>query len=138
MSILSFSCSDSNDDYQNAKPEIKNLIIGHDNIHKVSVGSDLHVEVDLLSEAKIEKVILIIHPEKDDHEHTSVETEHHEWDLNIVYDEFKGLKNTVFHKHLDVPITAEKGMYHFHISVVDSEGNKTEINDEFEVLSIEK
>lgn len=138
MSVLSIACSDSNDEHVFAKPEINNLIIGHDNSHQASLSSDLHIEADIIADARIEKIILIIHPEGEHHDHTSMKSEHDEWEIELEFLEFKGLKNTIFHKHIDVPANADLGDYHFHIAVVDAKGNKTELNEEFVVVAINK
>ena len=57
-----------------------------------------------------------------------------EWEFDSVYIEFSGLRNTEFHKHIEVPIDAETGDYHFHFSVTDMEGSQTVFEDEVEIL----
>jgi hypothetical protein len=104
------------------KPEIDLTELGLDNSKIGYIGSDLHVEADIVAEGTIESVEIEIHPE-----------EAQTWEFDSVYTEFSGLKNTLFHKHIDIPATAEAGDYHFHFTVSDKEGNQTLVESEMEI-----
>jgi hypothetical protein len=116
------------------KPEISNFELGKNNSKQVHQGDELHIDATITAEGKIKTIRLIIHHE-DEHGHKSITGE--EWEVDKTYTSFEGLKNTKFHEHIDVPLTAEIGDYHLHFKVIDMEGNVAEIETEFEVLEKE-
>lgn len=107
--------------------ETSNLVVtltelGLNNSKIAYIGSDLHVEADIVAEAGINTVKIEIHPEGSA-----------TWEFNAPYTEFTGLKNTSFHKHIDIPLTAEAGEYHFHFIVTDKNDNSVVVESEFEI-----
>ncbi|MFO8002607.1 MAG: DUF4625 domain-containing protein [Marinilabilia sp.] len=123
------ACSD--DDVR--PPEIDISDIGYDNRGVAYVGSDLHIDAEIVAEGKIDHVRLTIHPEgdhlKDDHDH------HEEWQVDTTYTTgYGGSKNAEFHEHVDVPEHAEEGDYHLHLQVSDTEGYQSSEEAEFEVV----
>jgi hypothetical protein len=115
------------------KPSIKNLEIGYDNSGQVIAGEELHLEAEMLAPEKIDRVELEIHKEGGQ-KSLHVKFTAGEWHLQKVYDKFKGLKNTDFHEHVDVPLSAPGGDYHLHLSLIDQKGNKAEAEGELRVL----
>ncbi len=115
-----------------AKPEIKKLELGAKNNKKAEAGEDLHIEVEIVADAKIDRIRLVIHPEGMHHKKGSLKRV--AWKVDTVFTDFKGLKNSTFHQHIDVPIDAELGDYHFHFSVIDMEGQVTEVQEELVVI----
>lgn len=105
-----------------AKPQITLTELGLDNSKIGYIGSDLHVEADLIAEGKIKNVNIIIHPE-----------DSATWEFDSVYTKFAGLKNATFHEHIEIPMSAEAGNYHFHLVVTDNEGNQTTAESELEL-----
>jgi hypothetical protein len=93
----------------------------HGNDHTAKIGSDIHIEVEIVAEGKIDKVQVRLHPEGEHGE----EGEHEEWEIDTTYTKFYGLKNTIFHEHLDIAPEAEPGEYHFDFIVTDMEGNQS-------------
>lgn len=129
--ILTFSfVSCEKDDDSADKPKITISELGHENSKKVKAGEDLHIEAEIVAEGKISKVIVEIHHEE---EHGSIKTTEQEFELKTTYDEFSGLKNATFHKHIDIPATAEASHYHFHFIVNDMEGQQTTVEEEIEI-----
>jgi len=114
-----------------AKPEITNIEIGYDNSKLATLGNDLHIEAKIVALGKINTVQVTLHPEGE-HEHKSG-FEEEEWEFDSVYIEFNGLKNATFHKHIDIPVTAEVGEYHFHFIITDMEGNQTSIEEDVDI-----
>jgi hypothetical protein len=106
------------------QPVITLSELGLDNSKVAYIGADLHIEAEIVAEGTINTVVVEIHPEG-----TAT------WEFDTTYTEFAGLKNTTFHKHIEIPHTAEAGDYHFHLVVTDNEGNQ--ITSEAE-LSIEQ
>lgn len=115
-------------------PVIKILEIGdgdsHGNDHTAKIGSDLHIEVEIVAEGKIDKVNVRLHPEGEHGE----EGGHEEWEIDTTYTKFSGLKNTIFHEHLEIDSNAEPGDYHFDFIVTDMEGNQS--NAEADVILV--
>ncbi len=127
-----FFTSCEKDDDTVSKPQIDNFELGLENSKIGYAGSDLHVEAEVIAEGKIDNITLEIHPEGEE-KSTSVVFHEGEWEFDSVYTEFSGLKNTTFHKHIDIPADADTGHYHFHIIVTDMEGNQTSVEEEFAI-----
>jgi hypothetical protein len=98
-----------------AKPVITLHELGENNSGSVFQGTDLHIDAEVEAEAGIDIIILEIH-----YEGTGTG-----WEYEMEYTEYMGLKNTDFHKHIDVPVDATPGDYHFHLKVRDQEGQQT-------------
>ncbi len=107
------------------KPVISNLEIGLNNSHVAYAGADLHLQADIVAEGTINKITVEIHQEEGSSDEIVVE-----------YDEFEGLKNTTFHKHVDIPATTPLGKYHCHITVTDMEGNSTTVEEEITIQEL--
>jgi hypothetical protein len=117
------------------KPEIISFELGHDNSKTGYIGSDLHIDAEILAPGKIDRVKVEIHYEgMHDTKSAFGQADEEIWEFDSVYTEFSGLKNTVFHKDISIPDFAEDGDYHFHFSVTDMEGNQTSIDEELEIV----
>lgn len=129
ISLLLFSsCSDEDVNV----PRVEIIELGYENSGIAYAGNDLHIDAEIVAEGKIENVRLTILAAmdhlKDSHEHT-------EWEVDSTYvNGFTGLKNSSFHEHIDVPVYAEEGEYHLHLSVTDMEGNQYSEEAHFEVV----
>lgn len=115
------SCEKNN---EVAKPVISVMELGLGNSHVAYIDADLHIEAEIIAEGKINKITVEIHQEEGSSDEIVEE-----------YDEFAGLKNTTFHKHVDIPTTTVAGQYHCHIIVTDMEGNSTTVEN---VITIEE
>ncbi len=122
IAIMAMVSSCSKDDESIPKPVISNLEVGLNNSHVAYAGADLHLEAEIVAEGKINKITVEIHQEEGSSNEIVVE-----------YDEFKGLKNTTFHKHVDIPATTPLGNYHCHITVSDMEGSSTTVEEEIAI-----
>lgn len=105
-----------------AKPQITLSEVGLNNSKIGYIGSDFHLEADIIAEGKIKSVKVEIHPEGSG-----------TWEFETTYTEFAGLKNATFHKHIDIPLSADTGDYHLHFIVVDEQGNETVAESEIEI-----
>lgn len=126
LSIFTFvlaSCSED-EPVVYAKPVISNLVVGgtHNTdgtvtgAGTVTAGQDLHIEAEIVADGKIAYIEIEVHNEAAG---TEVVT--------MKYTEgFVRLKNSEFHKHVDIPAATAAGQYHFHIKVVDQQGQSTE------------
>jgi hypothetical protein len=56
-----------------------------------------------------------------------------EWEFDSTYTEFSGIINPTFHKHIDIPVDADTGHYHFHFIVTDLDGQQTTVEEELEI-----
>ena len=79
--LFVFSCNDD-DEITTVKPAINLTEVGIDNIKKVNIGSDLHIEAKIIAENLVDKVTVKI--SKKDGESFTIEKS---------YDEFSGIKN---------------------------------------------
>lgn len=104
------------------KPVISGLELGIGNSHVAYIGSDLHIEAEIVAEGRINKIIVEIHMEEGSSDAIEVE-----------YDEFAGLKSATLHKHIDIPSGTAAGIYHVHLTVTDNEGNQTTVEDEITI-----
>ena len=115
-----FTSCEKDDDI--AKPVISDLKVGISDSHIAYVGADLHLQAEIEAEGRIDVITVEIHREEGSSD-----------ELEASYDEFAGLKNTTFHKHVDIPAETTAGTYHVHITVTDQEGNQTTVEDEIEI-----
>lgn len=126
MSLFFSSCEK---DEAAADPVINLTELGYDNSKVAFLGTDLHIEADIVAEGTIDKVTIEIHPEGE-HDPSGHD---HGWEFEAPFDKFSGMKNATFHEHIDIPVTAEAGDYHFHFAVTDLEGQQTVAETELEV-----
>ncbi len=128
-----FFTSCKKDDKTNPKPVINLTELGYENSKIAYLGADLHIEAEIVAEGKINKVTIEIHPEGEHKKSASIVLHEGEWEIDTTYTEFSGLKNTIFHKHLDVSIHADTGHYHFHFIVTDMDGQQTLVEEDLEI-----
>jgi hypothetical protein len=126
------SCKKDEDDPV-AAPAVTLTELGYDNSKIGIAGTELHIEADIVSEGTINTVTVEIHPEGEHEKNGSIILDEDHWEVDTTYTEFSGLKNTTFHKHIDIPVTADTGHYHFHFIVTDMEGQQTLVEEELEV-----
>jgi hypothetical protein len=118
--LVFFTSCEKDDDV--AKPVINVLELGLADSHVAYIGADLHIEAEMEAEGRIDVITVEIHQEEGSSD-----------EIEASYDEFAGLKNTTFHKHVDIPAETTAGTYHVHITVTDQEGNQTTVEDEIEI-----
>ena len=98
-------------------PKIDLEELGYENTAIGYLGSDFHIEAEIVAENKIDRVIIEIHPECCG-----------SWEFDSTYTNFRGLKNIDFHEHIDMPVSlSDTGEYHFHLEVIDMEGNTASV-----------
>jgi hypothetical protein len=119
-SMLLFSSCEKDDDV--AKPIISGLELGIGDSHVAYIDEDLHIEAEIEAEGIIDVITVEIHQEEGSSD-----------EIEASYDEFAGLKNTTFHKHVVIPEGTVAGTYHIHITVTDQEGNQTTVEDEISI-----
>jgi len=107
-----------------ARPVISEFEIGKDNSGIAYQGGELHIEANIEAEGKIDVIILEIH----------FEGTGEGWEFEYTWTEFKGLKNTTFHKDIDVPAEALTGEYHVDLKVRDQQGHETKVEGELIIL----
>ncbi len=104
------------------RPVISDLELGLNNSHVAYIGADLHIEAEIVAEGKIQKISVEIHQEEGSSD-----------EIEVDFDEFVGLRNTTFHKHIDIPSSIIASTYHCHIIVIDMEGNSTTVEEEISI-----
>lgn len=118
------SCEKENDETV-AKPRITLEELGHDNSHEAHLDDELHIEADIVAEGKISKVVVELHNEGGSGD--EIEEEFTEG--------LTGLKNAHFHDHIEIPASFATGDYHFHMTVIDQEGQSSSVEAEVEILN---
>ena len=107
-------------------PTITNTEFGHDNNKTAYVGADLHVAAQISAPGKIDNIKIELHPESDGG-----------WEYNEAFKEdFEGLLNATFHKHLQISEEAIPGEYHLHFIVTDKNGRQTSVEAPIDILQV--
>lgn len=118
-----------------AAPSISIQELGYQNTKRAFRGNDLHIEAYLLAEGKIANVMIELHPESGHLKQVDNLLSPLSWEFDSTYTgKYYGIKNTDFHEHIEIPLSADTGHYHFHFSVTDMEGNRTTFEDEVHVI----
>jgi hypothetical protein len=120
--VLAFSC---NKDEDIAKPTITLEEVGYNNTGVAYQGNDLHIEAELEAEGVIQHLEVELHPEFTGN-----------WEFDSVFTEFAGLKNSTFHKHVEIPVIADTGMYHLHITITDQEGQQSSAETDVHIQAL--
>jgi len=118
LTFLISSC----DEDEISTPIVSNLEVGLENSHIAYIGDELHLEADIEAAAQIDLITVTIYPETSENSLTDTS-----------YTEFSGLKNTLFHKHIDIPDETEPGNYILNLIVTDQSGRQTIIAEEIEI-----
>lgn len=120
FALSSFVLSCSNDDEQQAqKPTIDKIELGLGNNEIGVIGQDFHFNAEITAGDKIKNVEIKI-------DQISTESYSKVWSHEIIWEQYAGAKNTVVHKHFDIPEDAAEGKYSFLIVVTDENGTKLE------------
>lgn len=134
--ILAASCKDD----EISMPEILDFRLGYDNSATFHAGDDLHIDAEILAGNGIDVIMIEIHYEGD-HKKTfrfaNGDHDDHEWEAEIRFEKFRGLKNMTFHEHIDIPHDAKPGEYDLHFIVIDQEGYTAEVDVEFIITAPE-
>ena len=119
---------------EGAKPEIDIHELGFENSKTAVIGEELHMDAEIVADNKIDRIEIEIHPEGVHEKSTGGVNSSVEWEFDTAYTKFSGLRNTLFHEHIEIPGDADPGNYHFHLTVTDMEGYQTVFEDELELL----
>lgn len=110
------------------KPQVSILELGYENSAVAYIGSDLHIEAEIVAEAKVRDIRVVI-------EHDEAEKHEGEFSFDSTYtDKYAGVINADFHEHIDIPLETETGTYLFTMTVNDEEG---QVSEKSRQLSIE-
>lgn len=121
LAFLLVSC---NKEDEIKAPSFITFELGYNNSGSAVIGDELHIDSEIIAEGKISTIRVTIHHEGDHEKSILVDTE---WEFDSTYTTgYAGVKNIDFHEHIDIPLTAEAGEYHFHLIVTDMEGNRSE------------
>ncbi|MXN93240.1 DUF4625 domain-containing protein [Flavobacterium sp. Sd200] len=122
------SCSNDDDAAPVAALTVEFTEVGHGGTPPhAHAGEDLHLEAEILAEAKIANVVIEIHSETD----ASAP------EITAAYSDYNGLRNATFHKHVDIPATQPAGIYHLHLTVTDANGQTKTAESNLEILPAE-
>ncbi|MDO7136557.1 DUF4625 domain-containing protein [Algibacter lectus] len=131
--LLLNSCSSDDTETLDA-PVISSFEYGEGSTHSTDLvaykGSDIHLEAVISAEAVVSGITLSIHA----HDLTPGEDEV-DWDFEQVFTDANYLViNPTFHEHVDIPNNIPVGEYHVELTVVDTQGNSTEIEGDLQIL----
>jgi hypothetical protein len=126
-SILA-ACDEHNDPIP-AGPTADNIEIGYSNNKQAIRGRDFHLNADVIAGDKISSVMVKILQK-------SSATYSADWKMELVWEEFKGVKNTNVHKHFTIPAEAPEGTYDFLLIVKDENGTKLEIKEDLVIIDV--
>lgn len=87
----------------------------------VAAGNEIHADLDFSDNEGLKSYKIDIHDAFDGHTHGKTGTP---WSYQETVD-ISG-KSFSDHKHIDVPVDAASGPYHFIVTVLDEEGNQSE------------
>ena len=118
------SCKKEERENVRRKPTATNLELGINNSKKGIIGEDFHLNADIVAGDRIDIVKVII-SQKPAERLTST------WKHQIIWENYKGAKNTNVHKHFDIPADASAGKYDFYFIVTDENGTQLEIKEDF-------
>ena len=101
------------------RPEINLVELGLEDSRVATAGDELHIEAEIVAEGVIDVITVELHMEEEGGE-----------EIEGTFDEYSGLKNTLFHSHLEIPEGTTPGTYHFHMTVTDLEGYQASVEAE--------
>jgi hypothetical protein len=123
--FLLSSCEKDDDD--NTAPIIEDLEIGLQNSKEFRRAGDVHIEFSASDNEGLAYYKIEIHSE--------MKAGLDGWDVDQRWDFDPGIKNTMIHHHeIKVPADAPLGDYHFHLEIVDVNGNSTSAEADVKVL----
>lgn len=129
LPFILYSCNKE----ETESPEIMRSELGYDNSGAAIVGEELHMEFEIDADGKVESILVEIHHEGE-HKSLTFLIAELEWEFDSLYTgKYVGVRNIDFHEHIDIPLEAETGDYHFHLMVRDMEGNTASYEDELEL-----
>ncbi|WP_080054212.1 DUF4625 domain-containing protein [Spirosoma aerolatum] len=112
------------------KPEVKTFELGTSNSQQAYAGKDIHIASELVAVNTISNIQVKI-TQKSNVTYAS------KWQKDTTYTGvYANVKNTTFHEHIIIPVTAGTGMYDFTMLVKDTKGGVTEVKKDLEILSL--
>ncbi|MEM7161864.1 MAG: DUF4625 domain-containing protein [Bacteroidota bacterium] len=123
-SMVFFTSCDDDDEVTFPSPTIANLEVGIGNSLTAPIGGFLHMDAEIVAEGTIDRIMIDIHKEDGTGE-----------DIEMTYTNYSGQKNADFHEDLDIPATATEGEYHFHIKVIDQQGQTKQLERDIMIVA---
>lgn len=133
LSVALIACENTD------KPVVNLLEVGSNNSKTATIGGELHLEAEMIADGKIANIRLVIHPEGEEEHGTGGLTNplpQQSWEVDSTYTGvYANVRNTTFHEHIDIPLTASAGHYHLHLILTDQEGNQADAEVEIELVA---
>lgn len=107
-------------------PTIAHVEVGLENSGVGIVGHDFHIEMDVVAGERIETIEIKI-AQRTDETYASV------WNYALIWEQYRGARNTNVHKHFTIPDDAPEGKYDFIIIVNDQNGTSFEAKRELNI-----
>lgn len=118
------SCDDDDDDKKKQpKPTISFKEIGSANSKTVKVGSDLHLDAEIIAEGVIKQI------------HVDIQQEGGKGKIDKVYTDSKhvGAKSFHFHEHINIPAATPVGKYKLRLTVTDRGGQTSKAEADLKI-----
>lgn len=119
------SCSNDDDKPTVAKPVATLAEVGEENSKEATAGKDLHLEGELTAEGLIARIDVSVKSKADG---TTVLAK--SWTDG----KYIGVRNTVFHEHVDVPAATPAGDYTLTLTVTDKVGQQTVFTSDLKIV----
>ena len=123
MALIFNACDNDDGDVSLPLPSMENIEIGSGNNGKGIIGRDFHFDMDVVAGELIDTVLVKIEG-----------SDGNNWNFEVRWDEYRGMKNTNVHKHFDIPEDAPEGRYNFIIVVIDQNGTQLVETREIELI----
>ncbi|MCJ8497287.1 DUF4625 domain-containing protein [Chryseobacterium salipaludis] len=117
FTAVSCRSDDDTPEPEKAVPTIENIEIGLNNNEIGTIGKDFHFNADVTAGDKIDKIEVNL-VQRANASYSKP------WHYTVVWEQYKGARNTNVHKHFDIPADAAEGTYDFIITVYDENGTK--------------
>ena len=124
--FLISSCEDVTEPILPA-PTIENVEIGSGNNHIGVIGRDFHLNADIVAGHKIDLVTVKI-------EQIAGESYTSDWGFELIWEQYKGAKNTNVHQHFNIPQDAVEGKYEIVIIITDENGTTLQEKTEIKIV----
>ena len=125
IAALGFACDNDDDDDNVVRDTVKPVITLEEphNDDEFDLGTDMHVEGKIVDNSGLAEFKIDIHNANDGHDHGGKTGS--EWEFEQTYT-ISGLE-WEFHEDIEIPSTADSGIYHVIIVALDAAGNQSEI-----------
>ena len=119
-----FSSCDNEEEPKVAKPIVSLTEVGEENSKTAVAGKDLHLEGELQAEGLIERIELTL---------TTADKKNTVLAQSWTDGKYIGVRNTLFHEHVDIPTGTPAGDYLLAFTVTDQTGQSCVVTSDLKI-----